>query len=159
MMKKYFTPFRIATYLLLLFCAGHTAGGMLAQESLGASADAVFEQMKTVRFVFNGASCTWYGFWFGFGITASVFLLLSAVIAWQLDKVPAASWPAVSFIAWALVVSQGVNAFLGWKYFFLGPAMFGVVITALMAYGIHRKSAEAAPVVLESALKTGSRRL
>src|SRR4051812_26760812 len=50
-MKKYFTPFRIATYLLLLFCAGHTAGGMLSQKSLGADADAVFDQMKTVSFV------------------------------------------------------------------------------------------------------------
>jgi hypothetical protein len=136
---KYVTPFRIATYLLVLFCAAHTAGGMLAQESLGPSADAVFEQMKAVQFQFNGATCTWYGFWFGFGITVSVFLLLSAVIAWQLDKVPPNSWPAVSTIAWALVVSHAINAYLSWRYFFLGPVIFGVVITALMAYGAHRK--------------------
>jgi len=117
---------------------------MLAQKSLGPSADAVFDQMKAVRFVFNGANCTWYGFWFGFGITVSVFLLLSAVIAWQLDRVPASAWPAVSPMAWALVLSHAVNAFLAWKYFFLGPALFGVAITALLAYGTYRKSAQAA---------------
>lgn len=136
---KYFTPFRIATYLLLLFCAAHTGGGMLSEKSLGFKADGVFALMKAVHFDFNGSDCTYYGFWFGFGITVSVFLLLSAVIAWQLDKVPASAWPAVSVIAWALVVSHAVNAFIGWKYFFLGPALFGIAITALMAYGAHRK--------------------
>lgn len=136
---KYLTPFRIAAYLLVLFCAMHTVGGMMTQASLGANADAVFEQMKTTRFVFNGASCTWYGFWFGFGITASVFLFVSAIVAWQLDKVPATSWRAVSVIAWALVAAHVANAILGYAYFFLGPAIFGVAISGLMAYGAHRK--------------------
>ena len=83
---KHVTPFRIAAVLLILFCAGHTAGGMLGQKSVGPESDAVFAQMKAVHFAFNGSDCTWYGFWFGFGLTASLFLLLSAIIAWQLDK-------------------------------------------------------------------------
>jgi hypothetical protein len=39
---KYLSPFRVASYLLVVFFAGHTAGGMLAQKSLGPDADAVF---------------------------------------------------------------------------------------------------------------------
>jgi len=138
---KRITPFRIAAVLLIVFCAGHTGGGMLAQKSLGPQADAVFAQMKAVHFVFNGSDCTWYGFWFGFGMTSSLFLLLSAIIAWQLDKVGPAAWPAVSVIAWSLIAAHAANAFLSWKYFFLGPAVIGVLVTALMTWGTLRKNA------------------
>jgi hypothetical protein len=133
------TPFRIAAVLLIIFCAGHTAGGMLAQDSLGTDADAVFAQMKAVHFAFQGSDCTWYGFWFGFGMTTSLFLLLSAIIAWQLEKVPPAAWSAVSVIAYSLVAVHAVNTFLSWKYFFIGPAVFSAVVTALLAWGTSRK--------------------
>lgn len=137
---KYLAPFRLATYLLLVFCLGHTAGGMLGQKSLGAAADAVFAQMKAVQFDFNGADCTYYGFWFGFGLCASIFLLLSAAISWVLASVPSESWPVVAPIAWALTVSQAANTYLSFRYFFLGPALFGVLITGLMALGTWREA-------------------
>jgi hypothetical protein len=136
---KYLTPYRIATYLLVLFFAGHTGGGMLAQKSLGPASDAVFAAMKSVHFTFNGADSTWYGFWFGFGIMASVFLAFSAVVSWQLDKVAPANWPAVSLIAWALVVAQASNAVISWAYFFAGPGIFATLVTVLSAIGAARK--------------------
>lgn len=137
---KRVTPFRVASVLLVVFCVMHTAGGMLAQKSLGAESDAVFDAMKRVHFAFNGADVTWYGFWFGFGLTASVFLLFSAVIAWQLDRVPPTEWHRVSVIAWSLFASHVLNTVLAWKYFFAGPGVFGVVITALVAVGAVMKS-------------------
>jgi hypothetical protein len=141
---KRVTPLRVASVLLVVFCVMHTAGGMLAQKSLGAESDAVFEAMKRVHFEFNGSDTTWYGFWFGFGLTASLFLLLSAIIAWQLDRVPAADWPHVSVIAWALCASHVVNTVLAWKYFFAGPGVFGIVITLLIAVGAAMKGRSAA---------------
>ncbi len=125
---KYLSPCRIASYLLVLFCAGHTAGGTLSQKSLGPDADSVFAAMKSVHFNFSGSSCTWYGFWFGFGMMVSVFLLWSAIVAWQLDKVRPESWPAVVVVAWALVASHICNAVLSWAYFFAGP---GIIATAV----------------------------
>lgn len=136
---KYLGPFRVATYLLLLFFTGHTAGGMLSQKSLGPASDTVFAAMKTVHFDFNGSDCSWYGFWFGFGIMASVFLLFSAVVAWQLDKVDAEHWSAVSVIAWALVASQVANAILSFEYFFLGPGIFATLVAILLSYGSLRR--------------------
>jgi len=136
---KRVTLFRSASVLLVIFCAMHTVGGMLTQNSLGAASDRVFEQMKQVHFDFNGSDCTWYGFWFGFGLTTSVFLLLSAIIAWELERVDLASWPQLRAIAWALVASQAFNTVLSWKYFFAGPGAFGVVITVLLALGTWRK--------------------
>ena len=135
---KYLTPLRVASLLLVLFCALHSAGGMLSRASLGAASDAVFDSMQRVHFQFNGADCTWYGFWFGFGLTASAFLLLSAVIAWELERVPPSLWPQLRLLAWALVVSHIFNTVLAWKYFFAGPGVFGILITLLLAAGILR---------------------
>lgn len=137
---KVVTPFRVASVLLVIFCVMHTAGGMLAQKSLGPASDTVFDAMKRVHFTFNGSDSTWYGFWFGFGLTASIFLLLSAVIAWQLESVPAELWPRLRVIAWALVAAQVGNTVLAWKYFFAGPGTFGVLISVLLAVGIVRKT-------------------
>jgi hypothetical protein len=136
---KYLTPFRIAAYLLVLFCAGHTLGGMLAQRSLGLAADAVFASMKAVHFDFNGSTCSWYGFWFGFGLMVSVFLLFSAFVAWRLDAVRPESWPAVSAIAWGLVATYACTAVLSWAYFFAGPAVIATLVTLLLAIGASRK--------------------
>ena len=141
---KQITPFRTASVLLIIFCVMHTIGGMISQTSLGAASDGVFEQMKRVHFDFNGADCTWYGFWFGFGLTVSAFLLLSALIAWELERVDLALWPQLRYIAWALVVSHAFNTVISWKYFFAGPGTFGVLITLLLAIGTLRKQQFAA---------------
>jgi hypothetical protein len=137
---RFLTPYRIAAYVLVLFCIGHTAGGMLGQKSLGMASDAVFASMKAVTFDFNGSTCTWYGFWFGFGMTASIFLLLSALLAWQLDAATPQSWPVLAPVAWGLVVAQALNTVISWKYFFAGPGVFGILITALLAVGAWRKA-------------------
>ncbi len=118
---------------------------MFAQKSLGPESDAVFSSMKTVHFNFNGGDCTWYGFWFAFGLTASVFLLLSAVVAWTLDGVAHAHWATVAPIAWALFVSHVCNALLSWAYFFAAPGLFSTAIAALLGIGAFLKGRPAIP--------------
>jgi len=148
---KYFSLFRVAAYLTLLFCAGHTAGGMLAQKSLGPASDAVFAAMKSTHFTFNGADSTWYGFWFGFGVTVSAFLVLVAVTALVLDRVTPQAWPQVQAIAWALIVAMGFNAFIAWRYFFAGPTLFSIVIMILLVVGTLRRGRAAAAVAAVAA--------
>ena len=148
---KHITAFRSASLLLFIFCLMHTGGGMLAQKSLGPASDAVFEAMKSVHFDFNGADCTWYGFWFGFGLTVSIFLLLSAFVAWQFERVPDEHWPSLELISWAFVVSHVGNTVLAWKYFFAGPGVFGTIISLLLAVGTLRKSRRAAESRVASA--------
>jgi len=137
---KNITAFRSASVLLFIFCLMHTGGGMLAQKSLGPASDTVFDAMKSVHFDFNGADSTWYGFWFGFGLTASIFLLLSAIVAWEFERVPNELWPSLQIISWAFVASHVANTVLAWKYFFAGPGVFGIIITLLLAVGTLRKS-------------------
>jgi hypothetical protein len=137
---KWLNPFRVSAVLLTLFCAAHTVGGMFLQKSLGADADMVFSQMKNVHFNFNGADVTYYGFWFGFGLTASIFLLLSAVISWRLAAVESKDWSVVSVIAWALILSHIANTYLSFRYFFVGPGIFGSLVSLLMIVGAVAKS-------------------
>ena len=143
-LAKYFTPYRMATYLLLLFCVAHTAGGMLGHYSLGAESDAVVAMMKSVHVVMNGSPGTWYGYWFGFGMMVSVSLVFSAVVAWQLDRADAASWTVVAPVAWALAVSQACTAVLGFTYFFVwGPGTLGTAVTLLAIWGAIQKQGAA----------------
>src|SRR5690348_1438501 len=108
---RWLTPFRLATYLLILLSIGHTAGGMFGEQSMGTQADAVFAQMKAVHFNLNGSDATWYGFWFGFGLVCSVFLWLSAFVSWRLDGIERGAWRQVEPIAWAFVVANAGNAY------------------------------------------------
>jgi hypothetical protein len=140
---KGITFYRFATFLLLFFCTGHTVGGMLLQSSRGVEADAVFEAMKTVQFNFNGATCTWYNFWFGFGLGASINQLLSASIAWQLDTTDSEHWEVVRGIAWALVVAHCASAVLSWTYFFAGAGILSTLVTTLLAAGAWQKQSQA----------------
>lgn len=136
---RFFTPFRLAGYLAILFCAGHTFGGMLAQSSLGVAADEVFGAMKATHFRFNGADCTWYGFWLGFGLIVSIFLLLVAWAAFVLDGVSHAVWSQLAPLAWGLVVAMLFNGIVSWRYFFAGPTILSVLIAALLTLGAIRK--------------------
>jgi heme A synthase len=143
-MKHLVTPYKVATYLLLLFFMGHTFGGMLSQASMGPASDQVFEAMKTVHFDFRGSDSTWYGFWFGFGLMASAYLLLTAFITWWLDRVPPKQFRLFAPIAWGLTAAQAATAVLSILYFFSGPATFGILITVFIAVGTVRKSRLAA---------------
>jgi hypothetical protein len=140
---KFLTPYRIATYVLTAFFMGHTGGGMIAQKSLGPSSDAVFTAMKSVHFDFNGASSTWYGFWLSFGLTTSLFLLLSAIVAWRLNDVPPEHWHLFSVIAWAFVLAHVGNAILTWIYFFPGAGIFATLSAVLLGLGAFQKERRA----------------
>lgn len=141
---RYFSVYRVASYLLLLFFAGHTFGGMLGHKQLSPEAEAVAASMKAVHFDFNGGDCTWYGFSMGFGLTASVLLLFSAVAAFSLARVTPGGWASVATIAWALFASHVANAALTWIYFFPGAATLASLIAVLLGAGALRKSRAAA---------------
>jgi hypothetical protein len=148
---KGFTSFRIAAVLAVLFCAGHTAGGMFSRRSLGPASDAVFAAMQSTHFIFNGADCTWYGFWLGFGLTVSVFLLLVAVTALTLDRVTPEAWPQVRPLAYALIVAMLCNGAVAFSYFFAGPTVLSALIVVLLVVGTLRKHGRQAAVKAEPA--------
>jgi len=143
-------PFTIAFYLLVVFAAGHTYGGLIMSHDHGPQGNSVLSSMKTVRFNFNGSQCSFYGLYLGFGYIATVFLLLSAALSWHLGRVVEKVekkrkvkgkekgneevLKALRPVAWALFLSFIPTAWLSSRFFFAGPGMFSTVIAGLLGW-------------------------
>ena len=119
--------YRIAAILLVLFAAGHTAGFRKTQPGWGV--DPLVTSMRTARFDVQGFQRTYWDFYVGFGLFVSVFLLLAAILAWQLGGLPGQAVPRVRATAWALSLSFAAVTVLSWIYFFTIPIVFAGLIT------------------------------
>lgn len=137
---KYFNLYRISTVLLVFFCVTHTAGGMLSRVSRGKEADAVLSSMKSVHFEVQGASCTYYDFYFGFGLMVSVFFLFSALVTWNLGGLDSRGRAASAPIAWGLFGSFVITAALSWLYFFIAPGVTATLIAILLGLTCVKKN-------------------
>ena len=71
--------YRTASIIFVLFAAGHTYG-FLSFRPASAEGRAVWEAMNNVQFQQGGASFTYAGFYVGFGLSATVFLLFLAFL-------------------------------------------------------------------------------
>jgi hypothetical protein len=125
--------YRIAAILFLLFAAGHTVG-FLTFRPATADALAVLEGMKGVHFDFGGSSTTWNGFYTGFGLFVSAYLLFSMFLAWRLSYATGAEAAMARTIAWALFAVQIANIGLCLRYF--GPVQAVFAIACAVTVGL-----------------------
>lgn len=121
-------PYRIAALLLVLFAAGHTIG-FLSFKPPTAEAMAVRDTMMNVHFQVNNADLSYGGFYTGFGLFVTAYLLFSAFLAWHLALHPA------STIGWALCAVQIASLALGLIYFTVVHAGFAALVAACLGYG------------------------
>ena len=84
--------------------------------------------MRSIHFDVQGSNRTYWDFYVGFGLFVSVFLVFSAVLAWQLGGLPAATLALMRGTTWALVICFGAVAILSWRYFFIIPIVFSIAI-------------------------------
>src|SRR5258708_4417186 len=117
--------YRIAAVLLLLFDAGHTSGFPWSDPMWGVN----IGPMRSTHFYIMGFSRTYWDFYIGFGLFVSVFLLLAVVLAWQLGRLPPESLALMRGTAWAFTLCFAAITVLSWKYFFVIPIAFSIVIT------------------------------
>ena len=128
------TLYRIAAALLVLFAAGHTLGFRQGDPAWGAGA--VIGIMQSVHFNAQGFNRSYWDFFSAFGFFFSVFLLFSAVLAWQLGGVSAASTSKFTRqTAWALAICFVVLTALNWIFAFTIPIAFSSVITVCLVAG------------------------
>jgi hypothetical protein len=123
--------YRIASVLLVLFAAGHTVGFLQVDPKWGV--DSMVTEMRSIHFDVQGSNRTYWEFYVGFGLFVSVFLVFSAVLAWQLGGLPAETLALMRGTAWALVVCFGALAFLSLRYFFIIPIAFSIGILLCLA--------------------------
>lgn len=124
------TLLRIASLLSLFYAAGHTLGAMQSWSPPGETE--VFQAMRTFRFDAEGASRTYWDFYFGFGLIISVFLFAQAVVLWQLATLSRRDSMSFRPIVGVLFVSTVGNAVLAWKFFFALPMILAAAVAALL---------------------------
>ncbi len=117
--------YRIAAVLLVLFDAGHTSGFPWSDPAWGVDLSA----MRSTHFAIMGSSRTVWDFYVGFGLFVTVFVLLAAVLAWQLGGLRKESLALMRGTAWTFAVCFGAITALSWKFFFLIPIVFSIAIT------------------------------
>jgi len=135
---RYANPYRLASYLLVVFALGHTAGAVVTTPDFGPASAPVVSAMKSVHVPAQGFDVTWYGFFRGFGAFISVFFIFSIVVTWYLGGISPRQrgelWP----ITWAVFLSYTACSIIAWKYLFLTPIVFSTAIAVLLGIGCVR---------------------
>jgi hypothetical protein len=119
--------YRISSVLLLLFAVGHTLGFRQSDPTWGV--DTLLGSMRSIHFDVQGFSRTYWDFYVGFGLFVSVFLVFAAVLAWQLGGLAPGTLALIRGPAWGLVICFAAVTILSWRYFFIVPIVFSILIT------------------------------
>ena len=120
--------YRIAAVLLLLLDAGHTSGFPWSDPKWGVD----LGSLRLTHFYILGFSRTYWDFYVGFGLSISVILLLAVVLAWQLGGLPPESLALMRGTAWAFALCFAAITVVSWRYLFILPIVFSIVITACL---------------------------
>jgi len=125
--------YRIASVVLVLFCAGHTFGFPRFRPPTPEGI-AVRDSMKSVRMQVGSKQYSYAGFYYGFGYYITAYLLFSALLAWQLGNLAARDPQAIGVLGWGFAALQGAGLVLSWLYFFPVTAAFSGVVFLLTAW-------------------------
>lgn len=125
--------YRIASVLLILFAAGHTFG-FLKFKPPSPEARAVRDAMYSVQFQVGGSSFSYGGFYKGFGLFVTAYLLFSAFLAWHLGGLANSNPQAIGALGWAFFSVQVASLVLSWIYFSTAPAAFSAVVAACLGW-------------------------
>ena len=119
--------YRIAAVLLLLFAVGHTLGFRQSDPKWGV--DALLASMRSIHFDVQGFNRTYWDFFVAAGFSVGVLYLFAAILAWQLGGLPAATLALMRGTAWAFALSFAAITVVSWRYLFILPIAFSIVIT------------------------------
>jgi len=130
--------YRVAAVCLLLFAVAHTAGFQQSDPSWGI--DVLRASMKSIHFDAQGFDRTYWDFFVGAGLTVGVLYLFLGVLAWQLSALPAASLAQMRVLVWAFAVCFAGVTIVSWRYLFVIPIVFSLVITLCLAAAAWRSA-------------------
>jgi hypothetical protein len=123
---------RIAAVITFLYFAGHTSG-IPWTPAVGPAETPVLEAMKSHSFDALGFKRTYWDFYVGFGVIISVYMLLQAVVLWQLGSLAKVDALRVRPIVATFLVAFIINAVFAWKYFFAIPVVMTIAIAVCLA--------------------------
>jgi hypothetical protein len=122
--------YRIAAVSLLFFAVAHTLG--FRQSDPGWGVDTLLASMRSIHFDVQGSSRTYWDLFVAAGFSVGVFYLFAAILAWQLGGLPAETLALMRGTAWAFAVCFAAITVLSWRYLFILPVVFSLVITVCL---------------------------
>jgi hypothetical protein len=125
--------YRIAAVLLVLFAVGHTLGFKQSDPSWGV--DSLLGLMRSSRFEVQGFTRSYWDLFLAAGFSVGAFYLFSAVLAWQLASLPAETLAGMRLSVWAFALCFAVIALVSFRYLFVIPIVFSVLVTACLIAG------------------------
>jgi hypothetical protein len=122
--------YRIAAVLLLLFAVGHTLGFRQSDPTWGV--DALLGSMRSIHFEVQGFNRTYWDLFTAAGFCVGVFYLFSAILAWQLGSLSTAALALMRGTAWVFALCFAAITVVSWRYLFVLPVVFSIVITVCL---------------------------
>ena len=122
--------YRIAAVLLLLLTVGHILGFRQTDPKWGV--DALLGSMRSIHFDVQGFNRTYWDLFVAAGYVVGVLYLFAAILAWQLGGLPAATLALMRGTAWAFALCFAAITVVSWRYLFLLPIAFSIVITLFL---------------------------
>src|SRR5262249_25578396 len=121
--------YRSVAVVLVLFAAGHTFG-FLSFRPPSEEGLAVYAAMGNVHFVLDGGRYSYPGFYTGFCLIVTAYLLFSSFLAWHLGNASSTQPQAIGTLAWVFALLQVACFILDCLYFFVVPVVFSAVVAA-----------------------------
>jgi hypothetical protein len=122
---------RIASVLTIIFCAGHTVGGVFGKPAPGVQSFVV-QTMKDNAFDALGSRRTWWDFNIGYGLLISVVLIVHALLFWHLGTLVKTEGDRLRTILALLCLEFAAQAPIAGRYFFIGPCVISALIAACL---------------------------
>jgi hypothetical protein len=113
----------------------HTVGGVFGKVGPGPATVAV-QAMKVNQFLLMGHMRSFWDFYRGMGLAATISLTAEAVLFWQLGSLAKSDAARLRPILAAFLVAYSALAVNSYAYFFVGPVIAEILIAACLGLTI-----------------------
>jgi hypothetical protein len=126
---------RIAAVLTFIHAVLHTVGGVFGRIDPGAATIAV-QAMKTNQFLLLGHVRSFWDFYRGLGLGATISLTAESIVFWQLASLAKTNARRLRPILIAFTFAYSIYAVNSYAYFFFGPVVAEILIAASLGMAI-----------------------
>lgn len=122
---------RIASVLTLVHSVMHTIGGVFGKPvpGVGAATEAI---MRANSFHVLGVTRSYWEFYRGLGLGATIFLTADGLVFWLLGSLARKHAPEIRPILWVFTLAYLVFAVNSYTYFFNGPVVAEILIAGCL---------------------------
>jgi len=129
--------YRIAGVLMILFALGHQL--VFRQVDPAWNASGVVTAMQGTHFVVQGFDTSYWEFFSGFGFIQTIFLLFSAVLAFELGRYQNNIRAELARVRWAFALCFVCVAVITWTNFFVIPVVFATLIALCLVLAAMKR--------------------